>query len=85
MEALKGEIRDAMVGYMALTSTGQQKMAVKLNIQKAAISDFIGMKRLPRIQEVQKLDAFFKKGDKWSNSFNAVSYTHLTLPTNREV
>ena len=50
---------------------------------------FIGMGFDPKshdIKIVRQIDWLVRKNDDWeTTTINAVSYTHLTLPTNREV
>ena len=37
------------------------------------------------VDENPYLDDFYSEMERWSFNLQAVSYTHLTLPTNREV
>ena len=77
---LSGQVLKDKYGYDNLTgldvSEDMLNIARQGNIYKTLISAFVGTDRIKEIQDGE-YDAVISSG--------AVSYTHLTLPTNREV
>ena len=77
------------ITFMSYNSTGidSNKIYFMNDIYDEYDIDFLAIQEHFRFVNVDK---FFEKGfDKFSNfvqlGYRAVSYTHLTLPTNREV